>query len=159
MAYYVISFVLSLVFKCSVRERQRRKAATKDVLLWAGTYIPPACPIMHSIICSVDRQNWRQIRQICKNAVWRPLTLRFHSSRGVDFQTTVLLWILTGLKLSIDRYIKHGVLNEKVFHLIRGWVCDVMKPLQWNGGRTKKVRGGFSNSRGITNISNSKFCG
>ena len=63
--------------------------------------------------------NWRQIRT---NVVWS-LTLRASSCRAVGNRAKVLLWILTGIKMSVDWYIKQRVLEEKVVQLTwrLGW--------------------------------------
>ena len=69
--------------------------------------------------------NWRQLGENTANLS----TLTFNSSRTVKNQTMVLFWLLTGLKFHEFWYINHYVLKKKIFHLIRGWTCDVMKPL------------------------------
>ena len=65
----------------------------------------------------------------------------FNSSRTVENQTMVLFWLLIGLKFRVIWYINHYVLKKKVFHLIRGYNSDVMKPLQF----FPKLLGGIPN--------------
>ena len=69
--------------------------------------------------------NWRQIRT---NVVWS-ITLGASSSRTVGNRAKVLLWILTGIKMSVDSYIKHRVLKEKVVQLI--WRLEWRQKIIW----------------------------
>ena len=69
--------------------------------------------------------NWRQLGENTADQS----TSGSNSSRAVENQTMVLFWLLIGLKFHEFWYINHHVLKKKVFHLIRGWTCDVMKPL------------------------------
>ena len=81
--------------------------------------------------------NWRQLGENTADQS----TSGSNSSRAAENQTMVLFWLLTGLKFRVFWYINHYVLKKKVFHLIRGYTSEVMKPLQF----FPKLLGGIPN--------------